>query len=170
MDKEVIKRILERVAAGTTTATDAEALRAAIWEIVFGPPPGKEEARREEANSERMGSQASVRVGFTRDRYPQGEFHIQNTYRLPGGGMSFDRSRRVQLHQQIAPVTTMLWDVLFDAAAMAKQFEPARVMIRLSAKGLEPTWTTILNTLAVVVAHELHVLVADTAPDPADFA
>ncbi len=167
MDTDTLTRILERVEAGTTTVTDADALRAlfgAQFTPIPRPPPDDVPRTDLAATRRRTGARATVRVGLVRDRSPQGEFRIHTSYRRPDGAITADRARRVRLTEQIGPVTRELWEVLFDAAALALQNEPDACILRLNTTGLDPGWARALRTVGEIVACELRIVLAGTAP------
>jgi len=168
MDIQALRRILDRVEAGATTVTDADTLRAIFRPYLDPAPsgPAQEGAHRYESFSQRIGSQATVAINYVRDRYPRGEFQIQTTYRLPDGGVSTDESHRIQFSGQYAPVIRELWDVGFDETLRALQNEPTAVRIAVNCPEMEAAWSETVRTVAVIIGHELDVIVAGTAPDP----
>jgi hypothetical protein len=168
MDLQALKCIIERVETGCTTATDAEALRA-LFRRELTPCPAsspREEAHHRDATSQRVGSAAVVAVNFVRDRYARGEVQVQASYRLRGGGCSTDRATRVGIGDCAAPFIRELWTVVFDAVALAQQFEPDSVVIKLNCRDLGDPWRQFVRATAEITALELRVLVAGTAPDP----
>jgi hypothetical protein len=160
MDIRALKRILRRVETGTTIPTDADALRA-ILRPYLDPVPDRhtlatEEAHHGDKHNRRVGSRATVHLGFTRDRYRHGEYRIQATYDHIDGARSADRSHRVRIRDRIPGVIVDLWETVFDTAALALQNVPATITLRIDSADLESSWSHTLRTVAEIVAHELH--------------
>ncbi len=160
MDIRALKRILKRVETGTTTPTDAEALRA-VFRAYLDPNPNAElsaaeEPHHKEKYNRRVGSRAIVDLGFTRDRYRRGEYSVQATYYHTDGATSTDSNHRVQILGPLAGVIVDLWETVFDATAVAAQNDPATLTLRIDGTDLAAPWSHCLRAVAEIVAHELH--------------
>jgi hypothetical protein len=115
--------------------------------------------------SRRHDALAVVRLTYSQSRYPLGEVVVQTVYRFSDGSRDTDPPRRVYLGQSTGPAIREIWDVVFDAAALGRQFQPQALILRLYPAPFPLFWEVRLRALAEVVAEELGVVVAGTAFD-----
>ncbi len=161
MDKQALLAILDRARRGALTATDVDALHALFRPLLAGPPQppsGERKPHREPVNP-RVGSMATVTFDFVPDRLPAGEFHIEASYRLPGGELIRDPYRCIRFTGQVAPMVRTLWEVGFDVALRAQQNDPAATRLSVRCEALDAFWAEIVNTIAIIIGHELKITV-----------
>lgn len=119
---------------------------------------------REDVWSRRRGSAATVRLRFTQDRYPLGELAVRTTYRLSDGTRDATRSRRIYFGHTFVSVLREIWDVIFDEATRAQQFEPRSLVLHLRLKGIPRVWGWVVRIVAELVAYELKLVVKGADP------
>lgn len=181
-----LPRLLERIETGATTVDDAAALRAFLRRdhrlsaaLNLDPDPGESPADgRNFADSwtARIDSDAVVAVTYDPTRYARGELVIKTVYKLADGGVDTDRPRRVNIDEQIAYFLRDLWETLFDAACIAKDSDPAGLLIHIdlpeSGAGLPDHPAGIpqfVRAVAEIAAAELQTHVSGVAPNPYDW-
>ncbi len=121
---------------------------------------------REDLWSRRRGSAATVMLRYTRDRYPLGELAVRTTYRLPDGARDLAQSRRVYLGNTFVTVLREIWDVVFDQATRAQQYDPRSVVLRLRLKGIPRLWGWVVRIVVELIAYELKLVVKGADPIP----
>jgi len=118
-----------------------------------------------EYDSPREGSAVTILLTFSCDRFPRGEIVIRNHYRLDGGTVERDRSRRVYSQEQPRYFIEELWALLFEHIAAADQYHPSSILIRLQIPHRIGPVYRYTRAVAEVAATEFGALVAGTAPD-----
>jgi hypothetical protein len=177
MNATALGDLLERIENRGTTPEDAAFLRYLMNTVHYLPlraeafaarlrNPQAEPHHTDEFPGQRTGSAATVAIKYVRERlYTRGELVLQTIYRLEDGGTDQDRNRRIHVAEQVSHFISNLWDLLFDQAAAAAQYDPASIAIHLDLP--DQFGDTRLYTRTVA---ELHAVVTGTAPNPADFA
>jgi hypothetical protein len=177
---------LDRIDTGATTVDDAAALRAFLRRdhrlsaaLNLDPDPGEPPADgRNFADSwtARIDSDAVVAVTYDPTRYARGELVIKTVYKLADGSVDTDRPRRVNIDEQIAYFLRDLWEILFEAACIAKDSDPNSLLIHLdlpeSGQGLPkhpPGLPHYIRAVAEIAAAELQTYVSGVAPNPSDW-
>jgi hypothetical protein len=113
----------------------------------------------------RRGAVATVRLGFSRSRYTQGEIVIETQYRLANGKTDLDPTSRIWLGDSKRDIATQLYDKLLDSVLIAQQYETRYVIIECqqSDKTEWSTWMDLLSIVVYIVAYELQVPISGLA-------
>ena len=104
----------------------------------------------------RRGSAAKVRLSISHSRYLYGEAVIETLYTLLDGSEDSDSPVRIFLSSDRRKVVTQLWDKLFNAVLVARDYDAAVVTIDFHRGTLE-AWTQDFLIAVFIAAHELDV-------------
>ena len=107
----------------------------------------------------RKNSSATVTLRISYSRYLHGEVVIETIYLLEDGTEDRDPTSRIFLGEDHTGVITQLWDKLFDAVLVAREYDIKLVVIDFHRVVLE-TWDRDLLIAVLIVAHELQVQVS----------
>jgi hypothetical protein len=107
----------------------------------------------------RRGAAVSINLRISHSRYRHGEAVIETVYRSPKGCVDKAPSSRIFLGNARSQVITELWDKLFDAVLVARQYAVAHIVINLHRDALVE-WEQEFVTACILVGYELTVPVA----------
>ena len=107
----------------------------------------------------RRGAAVTIHLRASHSRYRNGEVVIQTIYTLPDGRMDKSHSSRIYLGGAKPRVITELWDKLFDAVLIARQYDVSDVKINFH-RGSLGEWDQEFYTACTIVAYELNLPVS----------
>jgi hypothetical protein len=107
----------------------------------------------------RRGAAVTIHLRISHSRYLHGEAVIESTYRLPDGRFDKAPTSRIFLGNARSEVITELWDKLFDAVLIARQYQVTDIIINFHRDTLDD-WDQEFLTACTIVAYELKVPVS----------
>jgi hypothetical protein len=91
-------------------------------------------------------------------RYQHGEVVIETVHRYSDGQMEQGPASRVFLGVSSYRVISELWDVLFEAVLVARQYDVRDIVIEFHS-GSFIEWKRAIQAVCILVAYELNVTV-----------
>lgn len=104
----------------------------------------------------RRGAVALIQLCISDRRYRHGEIVITTCYRLIAGVEDTAPSSRIYLGKTWGEVITELWDKLFDAVLITRQYDVTNIVMKYDRVNVGE-WAQEFLTACTLVAHELRI-------------